>query len=556
MKTKYLFPALLALASCSKKGETVSPPNPQGKDSTTVTKPDPDADSSLLGHLPQLGQGELNTKPNIIYIICDQMFVDKIHAMNATGPMGGATVNTPNLDYLLGQAHYFSHAYCAFPLSVPSRFSIFTGANSAEYGIVNNSNSSADQIAGIGRIPQNERLGYLFQNAGYNTVYGGKTHLPGGGNGAKALVAMYGFTDYYSSDVRSQLGISAASKIAEYAQKGKPFFLVASFINPHDIDFYDDAIGYAVTGEDAEGDAAGTVFGPIYDAAAAYATKDNYSTSTAWQGIYPDTLFNMPIPKPNPVGNLSYHGNNGKNMPGVHPGFLTLDGSNNPVHPPALPRDEVRFFFRQRAWIYDRLCEALDSDIGPIVNTIKTLGLLNNSIVIFTADHGELNGAHELERKQAPFEECQRVPFVWLGKGIKPGRDDISVLQTGVDLTPTLCDFAGITTPSRCTGLSIKGLLTGTSSSLGRDYIFTDGPKWNQVVYQGRYKYTVIKPFNNSWFEFLVDLQTDPGELKNLYNDPASQAIKTQLQSILFADLRRRGLEVPGESVSIYYKAP
>jgi len=500
MKTKYVFPLLLALASYQEKGDAANP-DYSYKDWANTTL---DA-----------------AKPNIIYIICDQMFVDKIHAMGASGTMGGSNNKTPNLDYMVSNGYYFCNAYCAFPLSVPSRFSMFTGCNAAEYDMNGNEVTSKAHMAQMERIPQRTRLGSLFLNAGYNTVYGGKTHLPGAG-GSKEQANIYGFTDYYSGDMRAQLGLDAAKAIGEYARKDKPFFLVASFINPHDIDFFDDLVGYPVTVEKAEG-AGGEVIRGYWGPAQAHIADGT------WPNVFPPIVPNLARTAPSPVGILAYH----NNMPGVHPGF---------------PRpDTTILLWRERAWLYDRLCEALDQELTPIMDTIRKLRLLNNTVLVFTADHGELNGAHELERKQSPYQECQKVPFVFLGKGIKPKKDDSNWVVNGYDLMPTLCDIAGITAPQRGDGgMSLKTLLTGASSTLPkqRDWFFTDGPTWHQVVYQKRYKYTLVLVPNTGgvWWETLIDLDNDPLELHNLKGDRNSQAIKKTLRNLLTADMVRRNL--------------
>ena len=525
MKTKYVFPLLLALASCSKKGDLTNPVNinPDNGNGNSNNNDSVDAGYSYKNWANTTLDTTVDpTKPNIIFIICDQMFVDKINAMGKSGAMGGSYNKTPNLDYMIRNGYYFCNAFCAFPLSVPSRFSLFTGCNAAEYSMNGNDVTSQvhiDQVQDV--ISKGPLLGTLFQKAGYNTVYGGKTHLPGVG-GNKAQANLYGFTDYYSSDQRSQLGLDAAKAIGSYARKDKPFFLVASFINPHDIDFYDSLIGYPVTDEDAEGSAA-DVIQPFWG------TSNTYIAAGTWPAVFPPIIPNLARTDPSPVGTLAYH----NNMPGVHPGFLRPDTT-------------IRLW-RQRSWLYDRLCEALDSNLTPIMDTIRNLQLLNNTILIFTADHGELNGAHELERKQSPYNECQKVPFIFLGKGIKQKKDDSNWVINGYDLQPTLCDIVGIVAPERgAGGISLKSVLTGASAvpEKPRDYFFTDGPGWHQIVYQKQYKYTLIFIPNTGgvWWETLIDLSSDPLELNNLKGDPNYQGIKMTLRNLLVPDMQRRPL--------------
>ena len=175
------------------------------------------------------------------------------------------------------------------------------------------------------------------------------------------------------------------------------------------------------------------------------------------------------------------------------------------------------------------------------IQPVRKRKLLENTIVIFVSDHGELQGAHRREMKMAPYQEAQLVPLIFAGQGIrKMAADTVTMVNTGIDLLPTLCDFAGIETSASLPGRSLKPLLTGQTEDLGREYIFCEGPNWYQVVWKGQYKYTVFEAPGHP--DMLVDLTEDPGEMQNLSNMPDYEDLCSSLNKILMDQLNKRNI--------------
>jgi arylsulfatase A-like enzyme len=190
--------------------------------------------------------------------------------------------------------------------------------------------------------------------------------------------------------------------------------------------------------------------------------------------------------------------------------------------------------------MYHRLTESVDAQIGRALTALKKAGLEENTIIVFTSDHGEMNRSHGLITKNVMFEECQRVPLIFAGKGIKSNTVDTSTLTcNGLDFLPTICDLAGIEIPKGLPGVSLKPLLTGQGQAPDRKYIITEDYNAYQIN-DGRHKYTVYELPGNP--EMLTDLAVNPGETINYSDDPAYHAIKTALKKELMADLSRRGL--------------
>ena len=119
-------------------------------------------------------------------------------------------------------------------------------------------------------------------------------------------------------------------------------------------------------------------------------------------------------------------------------------------------------------WIYRRLTENVDSKIGEILTGLKTSGLQRDTLVIFTSDHGNMDGAHRLASKNLFYEESVGVPLIMTYPGVIPvGRIDTThLVSTGLDILPTICDYAGVERPEHVLGMSVKNLAENSFSGL------------------------------------------------------------------------------------------
>jgi choline-sulfatase len=190
--------------------------------------------------------------------------------------------------------------------------------------------------------------------------------------------------------------------------------------------------------------------------------------------------------------------------------------------------------------MYHRLTESVDFQIGRVLSALKNAGLEENTLIVFTSDHGDMNGSHGLILKNVLFEEAQRVPLIFAGKGIKRNfADHATLVCNGLDFIPTICDLTGIEVPKGLPGISLKSFLTGEGPKPERKYIVTEDYNGFQIT-DGRYKFTIFELPGNP--EILTDLQANPGETINYSGDPAYNKMKTQLKKELMANLSKRGL--------------
>jgi choline-sulfatase len=199
--------------------------------------------------------------------------------------------------------------------------------------------------------------------------------------------------------------------------------------------------------------------------------------------------------------------------------------------------DEQWDLFR---WMYCRLTESVDEQIGRVLTALEKSDMMENTIIVFTSDHGEMGGSHKFITKNVMFEECQRVPLIFAGKGIKSNKvDNTTLVCNGLDFIPTICDLTGVEYSENLTGISLQSNLTGKGKPALRKYLITEDCNAYQI-HDGRYKLTIFELPGSP--EMLTDIKNDPGETKNLSNDPSLAKIKANLKKILMDNLAKRGL--------------
>lgn len=417
----------------------------------------------------------MNKKPNILVVLTDQQ---SAHMMSCAG---NNWVKTPAIDRLAASGVRFARAYCANPVCVPSRFSLQTGRMPSAMGMKWN------QELPVPDAMVKQSLGILFNAAGYETVYGGKVHLPGvlkniETNGYKCL----------TTDDRQGLADACVKFIKQPHET--PFFLFASFINPHDICYL--AINDALRTMGRQ---------PIdnVDSKTCLAVADVIKTNFSAHG---EAL--TPLPANHAISESEPHA--------ISSEYLTHE------HQGAHFRRHAREEWGEKEWrifrhVYRKLSEMVDAKIGQVLDSLREAGLEENTLVVFTSDHGDMDGAHKLQHKSVLYEEAVRIPFIMSHKGaIREGLiDDDHLVSNGLDLLPTLCDYAGIKIPEGLSGSSIRPLAEGKSVSDWRNNIVVESLH-GRMLRTGRYKYTIYASGENA--EQLIDLDSDPGEMINLVN--------------------------------------
>ena len=383
-------------------------------------------------------------RPNLLLILCDQLGLDAI------GAHGFPDARTPNLDRLIRRGTTFRQTHSTSPVCSPARSSILTGCMPVETGVVSN---------GRPIHPSRPNLGQWLGRHGYETVYCGKWHLPGG-----YQPRIEGFGVLPSGGGQGDLNDTAVSNACAAwignRPKDKPYLMVASFMQPHDICYWGNARGNRM---------------------------------------------------PEGLG-LPFERLRGR-LPKLPP--------NHTVRPEAPARLDARIckgfsedMWRYYLWLYARMIEMLDADVGRVLDAVEAAGEADSTIVLFTSDHGDGRGRHMHVSKWYPYEEAVKVPLVVACPGrIAEGAADAAHLVCGLDVMPTFCDYAGVAPPEVCRGRSLRPLLEGRDPAW-RKCVVAEWMGRGRMVRTERHKYVVD---GDDPVEMLFDMQADPWETKNLY---------------------------------------
>lgn len=445
--------------------------------------------SPLLGILLISGcsnnQKNKNERPNIIYIFTDQQ------SANMMSCAGNEWLNTPAMDYIAENGMRFTRAYAPNPVCSPARVSLMTGRfpgyfNDADGNQVRE-NFGSMKIPLVSEEVLNTTLASYLKKANYELFFGGKEHLPESLT-PKAL----GFIDY-CDDERGELAIETAKIIK--AKHEKPYFMVVNLINPHDICYM--ALRQKATSEfDAKCLKEANVELTMLDSA--MKIPDGVSEKDFFESYCP----------PLPVN--------------FEPQFEEPEAIKKLIS--ARPfRQHARDNFTDDQWrhhryAYHRLTEFVDTKVQTILDAVKESGQEENTLIIFSSDHGDHSASHRMEHKTTLYEESANIPFMVMWKGhIQAGKiDNEHLISNGLDMLPTICDYAGIEGKADPRGRSLRPLFEGkdvewrknlgVESEIGRMVVDNEGFKYI------RYDAAGIE-------EQLLNLSEDPYETKHFTND-------------------------------------
>lgn len=189
---------------------------------------------------------------------------------------------------------------------------------------------------------------------------------------------------------------------------------------------------------------------------------------------------------------------------------------------------------------------ALDRCLGRMLDALEEARIAEDTIVVFTSDHGDMLGAHDLDRKQKPWDESIMVPWVmqWPG-GISRGRRRDTLLNAP-DIMPTLLTLMGVETPETVEGQDLSGAVLGTggleptSAYIANPMSFPgdrhDGVEWRGVRTK---THTYVERLDGPWL--LYDNARDPWQMANLVGDPAQADVQEELAAELASWMERTG---------------
>ena len=443
----------------------------------------------------------MSAKPNILFINTDQ------HTYDAISAHGSPHVDTPNINRLHENGVSFLRSYTTDPVCAPARSSWATGLYTSENGVPFNGGYLHEHIPDIGQ---------LLTAGGYNAYHCGKWHVDGRDVTTSFRTIYYGASNIGAggAEYHDSVSTHAVLDLLSSYDAEKPFYLQIGYINPHDICEYEHNFEEKAIPDPVE------------------------------QGMLRETDL-PPLPD-----NFEFD-----EREVLHLKVARRDKScafHWPIMSKAIHWSENQW--RYLRWNEYRFIEKVDQEIGMVLDAISASSFRDNTLIIFSVDHGEAYGQHKLFQKFALYEESVRVPFIvsCLGSGVKTpkGTFDSEHLLSGNDIFATICDYAGIRPPVGTHGRSVRPIVEGENVEW-RDFAYIESNYWGRSLVSQKYKYiTEYKPKDTEDYlspgpdsaelgnEQLFDLEADPGETKNLAYD-------SQMLPIL-SEFRRQLAEYEG----------
>jgi len=427
------------------------------------------------------------SKPNILVILSDQL------RRQALGCHGDPNAVTPNIDALAQGGVRFTNSCSTSPICVPYRFTLMTG----QY-------AHTRQVPGINwrMSPAERTLADEFNEAGYHTAYVGKWHLYGGSGPALMRKPV---PRQYQGRWQKWLGFEFRNS----------FFDTSYFED-------DDPTPIPIDGYQTDG---------LFDAAINH-LKTRVDAPEPFCCVLSVEAPHPPFEAPKELEEKWL----ARDLT-LPPNFMVPaeNGYNLGERGPESYDNHVRI-----RKIYNAMVENLDQNVGRIMEFLHNSGLDKNTIVLFIADHGEMNGAHALDNKQYPYEESAGVPLIVHGPGCGIPAGEIRTAPTCTeDMFPTLLGMAGVTARDPMPGHDLTQLIKDGTSAPDRPGVMLEfvlemrsGQPFFNSPYRSfrseRYKYSVVGGNEGMQPWHFFDLEADPYELNNLLDDAASESLIAQ----------------------------
>ena len=376
-------------------------------------------------------------RPNVLFLISDDL-------NNSLGCYGDPLVKSPNIDRLAQRGVRFDKAYCAFPLCGPSRNSLLTGLYPNSTGIIQNSQIFRQTIPNQRSLPQ------VFRQAGYFAGRIGKLYHYNVPNS----IGTNGHDDPGSWEL--ELNPAGVDRLEEHPhittltpnQFGGTLSWYAS---PKSDEHHTDAL-QAADAEWVLERCAKQKQRPFFLAVGFFRPHTPYvSPKVPYFGMYPEEK--MPL--------VQGWKEDQSDIPA--PGLGSYKKEQDKL------TDDLR---RQARQGYYASISFMDAQVGKVLDALDRLGLSDNTIIVFTSDHGYHLGEHGLWQKMSLFEESSRVPLVMVAPGKSATGKAAATPVSHVDLFPTLTELCGITPPSNIQGQSLVPILKNPTEK-GRGWALT-----------------------------------------------------------------------------------
>ncbi|MGQ9732939.1 MAG: sulfatase family protein [Candidatus Zipacnadales bacterium] len=494
-------------------------------------------------------------RQNILLITSDQQHWNTLGCLNPE-------IRTPNLDRLASEGILFERAYTVNPTCTPTRASMFTGLYPSQHGAYSLGTKLLEHVPTIGQILTRHNIrsalvgkahfqplrgtedfpsleSYpIMQNLefwrnfhgpfyGFEHVELARNHTDEAHVGQHYALWMeergcLNWRDYFRPPTGNNdrqkhkwlipeayhydawIADRTTALLEQYAESGENFLVYASFFDPHPA----------------------------------------YLVPEPWDTMYDPHRIALPTITP------GEHDNNPPHLqltqqpkPDFSPWRVSgqaLHGFHSHLHDPEEQQKDIA--------IYYGMISLMDKYIGQIVDKLDELGLAENTLVLFTTDHGHLFGQHGLIAKGAfHYEDLVRVPFIVRQPGRVPANVRSEALQSLVDLAPSFLRHFGLDIPRAMTGLDQTPVWYGERERI-RDHVIVEDRHEPDTIHVKTYvnqRYKLIVYYRRDYGQ-LYDLQEDPGEINNLWDSPSHQGLKHDLLwQLLFAEMGKEPVPMP-----------
>ncbi|MCY3779158.1 MAG: sulfatase-like hydrolase/transferase [Chloroflexi bacterium] len=480
------------------------------------------------------------SRPNILWLCTDQQRYDTI------GALGNPYVSTPNLDALVNDGVAFERAYCQSPICTPSRASFLTGMYPSSIRVNRNGNPRYPEFPPL--------ISKTLADAGYECGLIGKLHLTSA-YGRVEERADDGYTYWqYSHAPRDDW--ATGHDYADWVRaKGADLSELIKDTAGVPPEYHQTTWCAEKTIEFIEAERSGPFFASvnIYDPHPPFNPPQAYREQFDPEDVKPPLFRESDLEQQSKLAPVDFQS-------GVRrPDELDISSPILPQSPTASLIESQTDGARDAGTLiaaYYAMIKLIDDQVGRIMEALESSGLRDNTIVIFTSDHGETLGDHGLIQKGCRFYDgLVRVPLIWSWPGTFAGGLRSRELVELTDIVPSLLDLCDIPIPDYITGRSLLPILTGKQLRENhRDFVrceyidAIDLPAGSiaSMYFDGRYK---LVCYHNHGLGELYDLERDPGEFVDLWDSPEHQALKARLlqgsfnahMTTLYAGPARRG---------------
>ncbi|HVU87360.1 MAG TPA: sulfatase [Pirellulales bacterium] len=433
------------------------------------------------------------------------------HAAYVMGADGNERVRTPRLDQLAAQGTRFARAYCNAPVCTASRQSFLTGRYPHSVGVT---------VLKTALSENETTLAEILRDAGYRTTSIGKMHFNSAlKHGFDTRIDMPEYQRWIATRKREPLPEGVAVLPAWKPFQDPARIWLNSFCRP-----------YAAH----DSDMAGTFFAGEAARALQAAGEQPFFLMVSF--YEPHSPFHFPVEF------------RGRHDPAQMPVFPL--GADDDAQIPAIFRDLTSAEKQGIEAAYYTSVEFLDKNVGLVLDALAAAGHADDTLVVYTGDHGYMLGQHGRFEKHCSFEPAIRVPLVMQLPGRVRAGTVSSALVELIDVAPTILDVCGVNMPDAVQGRSLARLLDGTADR-HRDCVFIEyaeneeaavrTDRWKLVYSTGRRErqdgYATGRPLPGKTV-WLFDMQADPDEMTNLAARPERAALVAQLTEKLAEHMR------------------